>query len=1302
MVYVKGGTFTMGATAEQGSDVNDIEKPTHSVTLSDFYIGKYEVTQAQWKAIMGTTPSYFKGDNLPVEQVSWNDIQEFIQKLNAQTGKKFRLPTEAEWEYAARGGNKSKGYKYSGSNNIDEVAWYYDNSSNTTHPVGQKTPNELGIYDMSGNVWEWCQDWYGDYSSEAQTNPTGPSSGSNRVLRGGSWFNGARSCRVSYRYGGTPDRRSYDLGFRLVLETEGSESPDPEPTPDFDTLFGEQSVVYVKGGTFTMGATAEQGSDALDREKPTHSVTLSDYYIGKYEVTQAQWVAIMGTNPSTFIGDNNPVDNVSWDDIQEFITKLNEKTGKMFRLPTEAEWEYAARGGNQSKGYKYSGSNNIDEVAWYTDNSSSKTYPVGQKSPNELGIYDMSGNVWEWCQDWYGSYSSSSQTNPTGPSSGSGRVVRGGSWSLGAERCRVSNRDHGSPDGRYGNHGFRLALEAEGSGMPEPEPEPEPTPDNCKIGDILTINGVKGVVFQTTPSVKLVSVTETTAKWSTEEVVTGATDTDNGRNNMSVIKAFTNWQTKYPAFAYCVDMGEGWYLPANNELKAIYAQKDTINATLSAIGMDRLGTNDTYSCLWSSSEQDNMYACGVDFHYGDNGYLYYPKVDTYVVRGIVELDADGNPIAVPEPSVDLNVLFGDDTMVFVAGGTFTMGGTDEQGSDVDDNEKPTHSVTLSEYYIGKYEVTQAQWIAVMGSNPSNFTGDNNPVERVSWNDVQEFITKLNAQTGKKFRLPTEAEWEYAARGGNQSKGYKYSGSNSISDIAWYGDNSSSTTHPVGQKTPNELGIYDMSGNVYEWCQDGYGSYSSSSQTNPTGPSSGSSRVLRGGSWNHIARYCRVSFRNYITPGSRNSHYGFRLVLEVEGSDTPTPEPEPEPEPTPDNCKIGDILTINGVNGVVFQTTPSVKMVSITETTAQWSTVLVTTGATDKDNGRKNMSVIKAIADWQSKYPAFNYCANIGEGWYIPALNELKAIYDQKDTINATLSANNMEILGSIDGLLWSSCECSYGSSYCLDFAYGGQVTGDKSSINTVRAIVELDADGNPIAVPEPEPEPGPNVELNVAGFDMVYVKGGTFTMGATAEQGDDALDREKPAHPVTVADFYIGKYEVTQAQWRAVMGSNPSNFTGDNNPVERVSWDDIQEFITKLNAQTGKRFRLPTEAEWEYAARGGSQSKGYKYSGSDNIDEVAWCYDSSSNTTHPVGQKTPNELGIYDMTGNVCEWCQDWYGSYSSSSQTNPTGPSSGSYRVLRGGSWYINARYCRVSNRFNYTPDSRFIDGGFRLVMDK
>ncbi len=217
MVWVEGGTFRMGATSEQGSDAWEGENPVHDVTLSGYYIGKTEVTQALWKAVMGSNPSRFKGDNLPVEEVSWNDCQEFIRKLNALAGQNFRLPTEAEWEFACRGGNNSRGYKYSGSNYIDNVAWYDGNSGDKTLPVGTKAPNELGIYDMSGNVWEWCADWCGYYSSGAQTNPKGPYEGSYRVRRGGGWGAYARSCRSSNRHGNYPTLCGDYLGLRLAL-----------------------------------------------------------------------------------------------------------------------------------------------------------------------------------------------------------------------------------------------------------------------------------------------------------------------------------------------------------------------------------------------------------------------------------------------------------------------------------------------------------------------------------------------------------------------------------------------------------------------------------------------------------------------------------------------------------------------------------------------------------------------------------------------------------------------------------------------------------------------------------------------------------------------------------------------------------------------------------------------------------------------------------------------------------------------------------------------------------------------------
>lgn len=217
LVKVEAGNFTMGATSAKEKP-DDNEKPAHEVSLSrNYYIGKYEVTQEVWKAVMGNNPSKFKGTNLPVEMVSWKDCLKFIAKLNRMTGLQFRLPTEAEWEYAARGGNKSKGYQYCGSDNLTEIAWYNENSGNRTHPVGTKKANELGIYDMSGNVMEWCQDWFGYYAGSSKKDPVGPYTGTFRINRGGCWLSYPWYCRSLSRNKQSPNDSYFNLGLRLAL-----------------------------------------------------------------------------------------------------------------------------------------------------------------------------------------------------------------------------------------------------------------------------------------------------------------------------------------------------------------------------------------------------------------------------------------------------------------------------------------------------------------------------------------------------------------------------------------------------------------------------------------------------------------------------------------------------------------------------------------------------------------------------------------------------------------------------------------------------------------------------------------------------------------------------------------------------------------------------------------------------------------------------------------------------------------------------------------------------------------------------
>ena len=616
-VFVEGGTVV--GSDSYNANYTGAFPYGRMVKISSFYMSDHEVTQGEYTAVMGSNPSYFSSSpasgevqtNRPVENINWYDAIYFCNKYSESAGltpcysvngntnvsswsytphnnniisgtitcdmtaNGYRLPTEAEWEYAARGGQKTYGttvfanyfagknttnYSASSNSDLDTVGWYASNCSSMTHQVKKKSPNALGLYDMSGNVCEWCWDWINDGSGVgggSVTDPCGVSSGSYRLKRGGSLYGNANACSVSNRNGDLPSSRFYFNGFRVVRSdikiisyiTNHGTAPEEKKIRNYIdvsslptltesgwsfkgwytdsvcsdgnkvetgyevtqniTLYAkweeytgpDDGFVFVEGGTFSMGSTSG-GSD----EKPVHNVTLSSFYISDHELTQGEYQAVMGSNPSNFksspvsgeVQVNRPVETVSWYDAIYFCNKYSESVGLTpcysvngstsvsswnytphndnsisgtitcnwtangYRLPTEAEWEYAAKGGKQSKGDTYSGSNSIDNVAWYTSNSSSKTHEVKKKVANELGLFDMSGNVWEWCWDWSSSsYSSDSVNNPHGASSGSYRVARGGSWYGSATCCRTANRGSLNPYYRYYDLGFRLVRSAQ-------------------------------------------------------------------------------------------------------------------------------------------------------------------------------------------------------------------------------------------------------------------------------------------------------------------------------------------------------------------------------------------------------------------------------------------------------------------------------------------------------------------------------------------------------------------------------------------------------------------------------------------------------------------------------------------------------------------------------------------------------------------------------------------------------------------------------------------------------------------------
>jgi formylglycine-generating enzyme required for sulfatase activity len=454
MALIPAGKFEMGSPAnEKGRSDNETQ---HEVTLTKpFYMGKYEVTQDQWEGLMGNNPSEEKGEKLPVTNVSWEDCQEFIKKLNQKTNGGYRLPTEAEWEYTCRAGT-STAYSF-GDPFPSKDGNYYDSKIKKPLAVGSYKPNAFGLYDMHGNVFEWCGDWYGDYPAGIEIDPNGPAKGERRVMRGGSFFNVVSSARSSFRYNITPTDRDFNHGFRLVrtvdlkaensvkaLKTDTTKVTSALGTLEFTKVIAtiEKDMMLIPAGKFMMGSPAtEKGRSDNETQ---HEVTLTKpFYMGKYEVTQEQWESVMGNNPDDTKGSKLPVTNVSWEACQEFIKKLNAKTNGGFRLPTEAEWEYSCRAGTTTA-YSFGDkitpedvNNDTPKINKHKDEDgvmivvkTHKPNSVGAYKPNAFGLYDMHGNVCEWCEDWYGDYPAGSVMDPKGPLQGEKHVVRGGSVSV--------------------------------------------------------------------------------------------------------------------------------------------------------------------------------------------------------------------------------------------------------------------------------------------------------------------------------------------------------------------------------------------------------------------------------------------------------------------------------------------------------------------------------------------------------------------------------------------------------------------------------------------------------------------------------------------------------------------------------------------------------------------------------------------------------------------------------------------------------------------------------------------------------
>ena len=585
-------------------------------------------------------------------------------------------------------------------------------------------------------------------------------------------------------------------------------------------------------------------------------------------------------------------------------------------------------------------------------------------------------------------------------------------------------------------------------------------------------------------------------------------------------------------------------------------------------------------------------------------------------------------------------------MLLIPPGSFEMGcsqGSNSYGCHPD--ELPAHPVTLTKpFYIGRYEVKQSEWSQIMDVNPSKFQvasgypqGESMPVERVSWTAASEYL----GRTG--LRFPTEAEWEYAARAGTQLPFHSGPGfpngtadDTRVNAIAWMQTNAIGRTQPVGLKASNAFGLHDTLGNAWEWVGDFFAPYSTAPQTDPSGPAVGSTHPIRGGSWVDFTNFIRCSMRHHYPEGFVSYNLGFRVARDADGGPFAITRITPSSGPT----SGGTTITITGPSfiGTTAVTIGGVAATGVAVVNPNTLTAVTPAGVA----GEATVSVTTPLGT-TSLANGFTYSTLAAPSW----ATLLEPLPDPAVVTDAVLR----------------------------------------------NAII---ATGYPWRVRD-----------SGTGIEMVLVPPGSFEMGCI--EGSIAFPcdaTEQPVHEVTLTSpFYMSRYEVTQAQWQSRMGSNPSYFVAangypglDSRPVENISWNTVQGFLST----TG--MRLPTEAEWEYACRAGTTTPFHSGPGFPNgtTDDslrrlIAW--GTETGVPQPVGARAANALGLHDMLGNVWEWCSDWYANYPRAAQTNPAGPSSGVFRVLRGGGIYGITDIARSSFRVGRASDHAFSSIGLRVV---
>ncbi|MGE0606292.1 MAG: SUMF1/EgtB/PvdO family nonheme iron enzyme [Pirellulales bacterium] len=1235
------GEFNMGSTPEEvdaalkaaGQTLSWFrdsilsESPRHKVVLTrPFYLGICEVTQAQYEQLVAKHVSAFSATgeekvvvgnldtrDFPVETVSWNDAVEFCVKLSQReqlnpyytpsgetstlrTGAGYRLPSEAEWEFACRAGTTTRFCSGNGDDDLAQVGWYGNTAGGRTHNVGTLRPNQFGIYDMHSNVWEWVQDsWQNDFfdifSEKAAVDPANTTLGDLRVVRGGDWGGAATGSRSAHRHADSKGRRCKFYGFRVSLPVDAvkaaiaagpslppppltgssSEAPPPAIAPfhadpaeahqeawanhlgvpvEFTNSIGMRFRL-IPPGEFMMGSTPEEIEDAVKftrgdphwqrcirSEAPLHKVILSQpIYLSVFEVTQGQFQQVLSRNPSHFCANGpgkeavagmdaakHPVESVSWHDAAEFCANLSQQEklatfysrsdsywtmspGTGYRLPTEAEWEFACRAGATTRVWNGDTDDGLPSVAWFKANSSERTHAVGELAANPFGLCDMHGNVWEWVQDswdpaYYAHFQETPAIDPVGPTFlGPKHMARGGGWTTLASGCRSADRYARDPVTFSHYLGFRVALSVDA------------------VRDVFNAN-------------------ENSHRTKWQGWPAGAPKT--------AIAPFDNAQAKAHQEAWAKYLG---------------TSVETTNSVGAKMILIPPG-----ECLTGSSDEQIAAAlkAGEELN-----------VDDVTKNRIKYTEQPQRKAVISKP--------------------FLMTATEVTVAQFRRFVEASKYVTEAEQYgFGDSESKDANDGIADSRRPVTWqtphttgTEEELPVRQVSWNDAVAYCQWLSAQEGQRYRLPSTAEWEYACRGGQSTQYYFGDDPSELPKYGWHHPGSGRQVHLVGQLLPNPFGLFDMHGNLHEWCQDVFvqKEYPEPTTRDPNDYPNKERRAIRGGSYYGNALDCRIASVAGSSPSKRFGSGGFRYVREFA-----TPE--------------------------------------------------------------------QSAGNLPTQAPA-------------------------------------------------------------------GVPKSAIAPFNAAQAKAHQEAWAKHLGVP---------VEYtNSLGMKYVLIPPGQFTMGSTPEEMAKALtaagadmfwhDRIKSEAPRRRQDvsqaFYLGIHEVTQRQFETVAGQNPSYFSASgggsaavsgkdtgNLPVDSVTWNEAFNFCVQLNKREGllkgtqasqvpAGYRLPLEVEWEFACGAGTATRFWPGDEERELASAAWFHANLADGSRPVGGLAANPFGLFDMHGNVTEWCQDVW--------VPPNGGDVNSLersRVLRGGGFHNISAYCRTSARDGRLMKNRRNHIGFRTAL--